>query len=184
MRQHARHRVCGVPAVKGEPELLITDPGGDGAVAVNVDVRGHPDQHPLPPFRQTREVGDLDAGIQHNAPDPETHRGPQLFLRLRVAVHDDVGLFHATGHERWPVHRLSRRRHRAPLRGPSAPPRWSAATCRHRRPRCWAARCDSGGHDTGSRPRRSHRSGCGIRRRCRSGVPRRCTAGPRRRNGW
>ena len=72
MRQHSRHRVGGMPTFEGEPELLVADPGGDGAVAVDVDVRGHPDQHPLPSLRQTREVGDLAARIQHDAPDPES----------------------------------------------------------------------------------------------------------------
>ena len=97
VRQHARHRVRGVPTVEGEPELLVADPGGDGAVAVDVDVGGDPDQHPLPSLRQTGEVGDLAARIQHDAPDPDAHRGAQLVLRLRVAVHDDAGLFHAAG---------------------------------------------------------------------------------------
>ena len=85
-------------AVEGEPELLVADPGGHRAVTVNVEVRGDSDQHPLPSLRQTGEVGDLDGRIQHDAPDPESDRGADVVLRLRVAVHDDAGLFHATCH--------------------------------------------------------------------------------------
>ena len=64
---------------------------GDRAVAVDVDVGGHPDEHPLALARQAREVGDLDVGIQHDAPDPDAGRVAQLVGRFRVAVHDDAG---------------------------------------------------------------------------------------------
>ena len=43
------------------------------------------------------EITDLATRIQHNATDPEAHRGAQLVLRLRVAVHDDARFFYAAG---------------------------------------------------------------------------------------
>ena len=97
MRQHPLHRVGGLVPGEREPELLVADTGGDRAVAVDVDVGGHPDEHPLARARQAREVGDLDAGIQHDAPDPDPRRVAQLVGRLRVAVHDDARRVHPAG---------------------------------------------------------------------------------------
>ena len=60
MRQHPAYRVGGVSLREGEAELLVADTGGDRGVSVDVDVRGHPDEHRLPPAGQTRDVCDLD----------------------------------------------------------------------------------------------------------------------------
>ena len=42
MRQDTCHRVRGMATFEREPELLVTDPRGDCAVPVDVDVRGSP----------------------------------------------------------------------------------------------------------------------------------------------
>jgi hypothetical protein len=97
VRQHALYRVGGVVLGEGEPELLVADAGGNRAVSVDVDVRGHPDEHRLALTGQSRQVGDLDAGIQHDAPNPDTDRVAELLGRFRVAVHDDAGGLHAAG---------------------------------------------------------------------------------------
>ena len=94
VRQHPLHRVGGVVPGQREPELLVADTGGDRAVAVDVDVGGHADEHPLALARQAGEVGDLDAGVQHDAPDPNPGRLAQLVGRFRIAVHDDAGRVH------------------------------------------------------------------------------------------
>ncbi len=95
--EHPGNRLGGPPGVECEPELLVADPGGDGAVPVNVDVGRDPDEHPLPLGRQTGEIGDLDARIDHDAADPDAHRGAQLVVGLRVAVHDDPDRLHSCG---------------------------------------------------------------------------------------
>src|SRR5262249_9391600 len=82
---------------EGEPKLLVADTGGDRAMSVDVDVRGDPDEDRLAPAGQAREGGDFDAGIQHDAPDPDAHRVAQLVGGLRIAVHDDAGRVNSTG---------------------------------------------------------------------------------------
>src|SRR5262249_49021642 len=67
------------------------------AMSVDVDVGCNPDEHRLATACQAREVGDFDAGIQHDAPDPDAHRFAQLVGGLGVAVHDDTDRVNAAG---------------------------------------------------------------------------------------
>ena len=97
MRQHALYRVGSVALGEGESEFLVADAGGDRAVPVDVDVRGHPNEHPLALARQAREIGDLDGRIQHDAADADPRRVAQLVGGFRVAMHDDAVRFHPAG---------------------------------------------------------------------------------------
>jgi hypothetical protein len=66
-------------------------------MSMDVDVGCYPDEHRLATARQAREVGDFDAGIQHDPPDPNSHGVAQLVGGFRVAVHDDAGRVNSTG---------------------------------------------------------------------------------------
>ena len=91
MVQNAFRGFGGVPSAEREAELLVVDAGHHRRVAVDVDVGGDPDQHPLRLARLAAQIGDLHQRIDDDAADPEGGRVTQFVDRLRVAMHDDAG---------------------------------------------------------------------------------------------
>ena len=69
--QNTFHRFGGVAAGECEAELLVVDPGRHRGMAVDVDVGGDPDQHPLRPAHFAGEVGDLHERVDDDAADAD-----------------------------------------------------------------------------------------------------------------
>ncbi len=102
MRQHPPHRIGGMVLGQGKAEFVVAAAGRDRAVSVAVwpgwGVRVDADQHRLTFSCAAGQIGDFDAGVQHDPPDPDPDRVLQLVGRFRVAVHDDSGRVHAGSH--------------------------------------------------------------------------------------
>jgi len=86
-----------VTACQRESELLVVDAGRHRGMAVDVDVRCHPDQYSLRPAYFAGQVRDLHQRVDDNPAD--THRGGivEFVERFGVAVHDDSGRIDAAG---------------------------------------------------------------------------------------